>query len=124
MRPATLGIAGRLAVPKPDMFLHDQSFAPKQSQHENPSRPSSHNQITNSDSINPPSNPSSSDSSSNSYSNLQKYAPKSCKLKSLPILYSIKSCLDLTQDMINNTPIQSQPLSNDHSSIGTAFQPN
>ncbi|MBW0581215.1 hypothetical protein O181_120930 [Austropuccinia psidii MF-1] len=71
MRPATLGIAGRLAVPKPDMFQHDQSFAPKQSQHENPSQPSSHNQITNSDSINPPSNPSSSDSFSNSYSNLQ-----------------------------------------------------
>ncbi|MBW0561604.1 hypothetical protein O181_101319 [Austropuccinia psidii MF-1] len=116
------GMLLREHMSKPD--LADQSFAPNQSQHENPSQPSSHNQITYSDSINAPSNPSKCDSSSISYSNSQKSAPKSCKRPSLPNLYLIQSYLHLNQDMINNTPIKSQPLSNDDYSIGAAFQPN
>ncbi|MBW0580737.1 hypothetical protein O181_120452 [Austropuccinia psidii MF-1] len=73
--------------------------------------------------INALSDPSTCDSSSISYSNSQKSRPKCCKRLSLPNLDSIQSYLHLNQDMIHNTPIESQPLSNDDSSIGAAFQP-
>ncbi|MBW0584778.1 hypothetical protein O181_124493 [Austropuccinia psidii MF-1] len=75
------------------------------------------------DLINALSDPSTCDSSSISYSNSQKSGPKCCKRQSLPNLDSIQSYLHLNQDMIHNTPIESQPLSNDYSSIGAAFQP-
>ncbi|MBW0576168.1 hypothetical protein O181_115883 [Austropuccinia psidii MF-1] len=120
--PPKTVINSRAQVSK--LTLINQSFSPNKSQNKNPSQPSSHNEITYSDSINSPSNPSTCDSSSISYSNLQKSAPKSCKQQSLPNLDLIQSYLHLNQDMINNTPIESQPLSNDDSSIGTAFQPN
>ncbi|MBW0562306.1 hypothetical protein O181_102021 [Austropuccinia psidii MF-1] len=74
-------------------------------------------------SINATSNPSTCDSSSISNSNLQKLAPKCSKQQPLPNLNSIHSYLHLNKDMIHNTPIESQPLSNDDSSIGAAFQP-
>ncbi|MBW0510070.1 hypothetical protein O181_049785 [Austropuccinia psidii MF-1] len=122
IKPPSLPTNDDLELDK--LKLIDQSFTPNQSQHQNPSQPSSPNQITNSDSINPPSNPSSSDSSSNSNSNSQKSSPKSSKLQSLPNLDSNQSNLDLNQLNINKTPIESQPPSNDDSSIGVAFQPN
>ncbi|MBW0583674.1 hypothetical protein O181_123389 [Austropuccinia psidii MF-1] len=109
----TDGMLLREHMSKPDLAAY----------HENCSKPSSHKKITYSDLINALSDPSTCDSSSISYSNLQKSHPKCCKRLSLPNLDLIQSYLHLNQDMIHNTPIKSQPLSNNDSSIGAAFQP-